>query len=191
MDFKVEGPWNTDTFVGRPEEFLNSRRSRMAKTLTFWPWWQSFNSFCFESLTFFPLFPLFLFATQKRGVAVAPGPSSIAGPVVTLWYKKDAEFKSFSIRSLLCGFKNIGFWYWKNSQRELASKMTQPGRNFFKYISYTVGTRILCRFQISTASNINLWGEEIMIINTDMGRTSKSHKLLKNLFSFLSETIAL
>ena len=78
-----------------------------------------------------------------------------------------------------------------SSPRELASKMTQPGRNFFKYISYTVGTRILYRFQISTASNMNLWGEEIMAINTDMGRTSKSHKLLKNLFSFLSETIAL
>ena len=55
------------TMVGPPGKFLNSRRSRMAKTVTFWPWWQRFNSFCFESLSFLPLFPFFLFATQKSG----------------------------------------------------------------------------------------------------------------------------
>ena len=55
------------TMVDRPEQFLNSRRSRIAKTVTFWPWWQSFNRFCFESLSYFLLFPLFLFATQKSG----------------------------------------------------------------------------------------------------------------------------
>ena len=51
------------TMFGGPEKFLNSRRStrcsRMAKTVTFWPWWQSFNSFCFESLSFFLCFPFF------------------------------------------------------------------------------------------------------------------------------------
>ena len=40
MDFKVEGPWTTvkvlsATMVGRQENFLNSRRSRMAKIVTF------------------------------------------------------------------------------------------------------------------------------------------------------------
>ena len=56
------------TMVGQPEKCLNSRRSRMAKTVTFWPWRHPFNSFCFESLSFFPLFPFFVFATQKSGV---------------------------------------------------------------------------------------------------------------------------
>ena len=44
--------------IGWQEKFLNSRCSRMVKTVTFWPWWQRFNSFCFEIL-FFPLFPYF------------------------------------------------------------------------------------------------------------------------------------
>ena len=36
MDFKVEVPWNTEKYC--QEKFLNSRRSKMAKTVTFWPW---------------------------------------------------------------------------------------------------------------------------------------------------------
>ena len=62
---------------------LNSRRSRMAKTATFWLWWQSFNSLCFKTLCFFPLFLFFLFVTQKKGGAGMrhlPGPPSVAGP---------------------------------------------------------------------------------------------------------------
>ena len=39
MDFKVEELWNTEKYcrplVRREEKFLNSRRSRMAKTATF------------------------------------------------------------------------------------------------------------------------------------------------------------
>ena len=54
------------TMVGRQEKFLNSRRSRMAKIVTFWPWWQPFDSFCFETLSFFSFFPYFLFATKKK-----------------------------------------------------------------------------------------------------------------------------
>ena len=50
------------TMVGRQEKFLNSRRFRMAKIVTFWPWWQPFNSFCFETLSFFPYF---FFTTKK------------------------------------------------------------------------------------------------------------------------------
>ena len=58
------------TMVSQPGKFLNSRRSRLAKTVPFWPWWQHFNSFCFESFSFSPLFPPVL----------SPPPSSIAGP---------------------------------------------------------------------------------------------------------------
>ena len=77
MDFKVEGPWDTDKYCRPPwladqKNFLNSRRSRMPKTVTFWPWWQPFNSFFFESLSFFPLFLFFLFATQKSGGIAGP-----------------------------------------------------------------------------------------------------------------------
>ena len=38
IDFEVKEPWNTEksaTMVGRQEKFLNSRRSRMIKTVTF------------------------------------------------------------------------------------------------------------------------------------------------------------
>ena len=85
------------TMVGQPEKCLNSRRSRVAKTVTFWPWRHPLNSFYFESLSFFPLFPFFVFATQKSGVqrggggerghARPSGPPSIAaGPVkVSSW----------------------------------------------------------------------------------------------------------
>ena len=52
------------TMVGRQEKCSNSRRSRMAKTVTFWPWWQPFNSFCFETL--FSFFPLFSFCYEKK-----------------------------------------------------------------------------------------------------------------------------
>ena len=54
----------------------------MAKTVTFWPGWQPFTSFCFESLTFSPLFPFFLFDTQKKrgGGMAGAGPPSIVGP---------------------------------------------------------------------------------------------------------------
>ena len=40
MDFKVEEPQNTEKYyrplAGWQEKFLNSRRSRMAKAVTFW-----------------------------------------------------------------------------------------------------------------------------------------------------------
>ena len=34
VDFEIEGPWNTEKY-DRQEKYLNSRRSRMAKTATF------------------------------------------------------------------------------------------------------------------------------------------------------------
>ena len=45
--------------------FLNFRRSRMSKTVTFWYWWQLFNSFCFEILSFF-FVSLFSFCYAKE-----------------------------------------------------------------------------------------------------------------------------
>ena len=42
------------TMISRQEKFSNSRHSRIAKTIIFWPWWQPLNSFCFETL-FLPL----------------------------------------------------------------------------------------------------------------------------------------
>ena len=87
MDFKVMGGGGmkhgkvlSATMVGRQEKFSNSRRSRMAKTIIFWPWWQPFNSFCFETLSFLPLSPFFLFATQKSGAAIAPPAPPVSPP---------------------------------------------------------------------------------------------------------------
>ena len=44
----------------------------MAKTVTFWPWWQPFDSLCFETLSLFPLFPFILFAAKKVGGGACP-----------------------------------------------------------------------------------------------------------------------
>ena len=55
------------TMVDLQENFSNSRRSRMAKAIIFWLWWWPFDSFCFETLSFLPLSPFFLFAMQKSG----------------------------------------------------------------------------------------------------------------------------
>ena len=55
------------TMVGRQEKNSNSRHSRMAKTVIFWPWWQPFNSFCFETNPFFFTFvSLFSFCYAKK-----------------------------------------------------------------------------------------------------------------------------
>ena len=56
--------WGQGRLGDRQEKYLNSRRSRVAKTVTFWPCWQSFNSFSFEALSFFLCF-LFLFLLCK------------------------------------------------------------------------------------------------------------------------------
>ena len=55
------------TMVGRQETFLNSKRSGMAKTVTFWLWWQSFNSFCFKALCFFLCLSFFFLLRKKVG----------------------------------------------------------------------------------------------------------------------------
>ena len=51
--------------IGRQEKFSKSRRFRIAKTIIFWPWWQPFNSLCFETLSFFPFSPFFSFFYEK------------------------------------------------------------------------------------------------------------------------------
>ena len=52
------------TMVGWQGKCLNSRRSGMAETVTFWPQSQRFKKFCLKSFSCFPLFPFFLFTTQ-------------------------------------------------------------------------------------------------------------------------------
>ena len=54
--------------------FLNSRCSRLAKWVTFWPWWQPFNSFCFENVSSFPLFSFFFFLLCKKVCGCWMGP---------------------------------------------------------------------------------------------------------------------
>ena len=72
---KWMGPWNTESIVDHNDwptrKFLNSKRSRIPKTVTFWHWWQPFNSFCFEILSFFFWFPFFFLLCKK--VAVGEG----------------------------------------------------------------------------------------------------------------------
>ena len=80
------------TMVGRQEKVSNSRRSRMAKAIIFWPWWQPFDSFCFETLSFLPLSPFFLFATQKKW----GGRHGPLGPSVYLAMKILANVKKSS-----------------------------------------------------------------------------------------------
>ena len=85
---KWRGHWTLKSIVmmvGRQEQFLNSRHSRIAKTATFWPWWKPFNSFFFETLSFFPLFPFFLscYAKKQRGY--------------TPWCRQPFLFNIFSI----------------------------------------------------------------------------------------------
>ena len=60
------------TMVGWQGKILNSRRSRMAKIVEFWPWWQPFNSFYFETLSFFLCFPFFFLIRKKGGVPPWP-----------------------------------------------------------------------------------------------------------------------
>ena len=81
--------WNilSATMVSWQEKMLNSRHSRVAKTVIFWPWWQSFNCFCIETF-FFSFVSLFYFWHAKMCAwgAWAPGPrppsSSVASPAV-------------------------------------------------------------------------------------------------------------
>ena len=76
------------TMVGRQEKCLYSRRYRMPKTVAFWPWWQRFNSFCFETLSiffiFFPFFPFFSFYYAKNWLGMAPQPPLVS-PACMLW----------------------------------------------------------------------------------------------------------
>ena len=70
IDFKVEGPWNTEKYCRLPW-LANKKKFWIADALEwlkqFWPWWQPFNSYSFETLSFLPLFLFFLFVMQKRG----------------------------------------------------------------------------------------------------------------------------
>ena len=76
-------PWKVlSAMVGWQEKYVNSRRSRLAKTVTFWPWWQLFNSSCFETLPFFPVFFLLHKKVASHG---CPGPVGVAGSEQGMW----------------------------------------------------------------------------------------------------------
>ena len=74
MYFKMEGPWTTKKYCWQPwlahKEYFWILNSRMAKTVTFWPWWQHFNSFWFETL--FSFVSLFSFCYIESRCTVAP-----------------------------------------------------------------------------------------------------------------------
>ena len=67
------------TMVGQQEKFSNSKRSRMAKTIIFWPWWQPFGSFCSETFFFFFIF------VSPPAIPVLAGPVAAAIVVGKLW----------------------------------------------------------------------------------------------------------
>ena len=72
--------------VGPQEKILNSRCSRMAKTVTFYYWRQPFNSFYFEILSTFSFVSILSFCYAKKwgrggGGGMPPAPSpGVAGP---------------------------------------------------------------------------------------------------------------
>ena len=71
------------TMVDRQENVLNFRRSRMAKIVTCWPWWQASNSFCFKTLCFFSCFPFFFLLHKKMVVGGGGGHSPPRLPSVS------------------------------------------------------------------------------------------------------------
>ena len=82
MDFKEEEPWKTERYCQPPwlvgKTFLNYRRSRMAKTVTFWPWWQPLIASALNLFLFF----FFFFLLRKRMWGPWPlGPFSVGGYV--------------------------------------------------------------------------------------------------------------
>ena len=70
--WKVLSPTKKN-LIGRQEKFSKCRRSRIAKTIIFWPWWQPFDSLCFETLSFFPFSPFYSFCYEKKCVCVCVG----------------------------------------------------------------------------------------------------------------------
>ena len=119
------------TMVGREEKFSNSRRSRMAKTIIFRPWWQPFNSFCFETLSFLPLSPFLLFATQKSGEAMAPlqsppPPPGVAGPVNLV---KETKLEKINVKRLLRSLLVL----WSHGSTMLFKRMNKQINSYFTY----------------------------------------------------------
>ena len=81
------------SMVGREEKILNSRCYRMVKTVTFWAWWQPFNSFCFECLSFFLCFPFFFLLAKKwRGHVLPPFP--LTSPVSPALFLSNTSFET-------------------------------------------------------------------------------------------------
>ena len=102
------------TMVVRQEKNFNSRRSRMAKTIILWLWWQSFNSFCFQTFSLFCLcLHFFLFATQKHG-----GYGSLTHPLpVSLALTSHFTWALIWKKSLLICFKLLGYLLYSHTDR--------------------------------------------------------------------------
>ena len=82
----------TATTADRQEKFSNSRRSRMAKTI-FWPWWQPFNSFYFETPSFLPLSSFFSFCYAKKSTPPPPPPTPVSPALKFHFYVACFVFK--------------------------------------------------------------------------------------------------
>ena len=97
---------------------LNSRRFRMAKTVVFRLWWQSVNSFCFDS--FFLLYFPFLFLLRKKVEGGGGGMINRQGTTVPsfiisgyVWLIIGGGFfVPLSVNSILNGVKRLcGIFY--------------------------------------------------------------------------------
>ena len=100
------------TMVGRQKKCSNSRRSRMAKTIKYWPWRQPFDSFCFETFAFLPLSPFFLFAAPKSGAGGSYGPLAPHPPFPP---RSEIQLINSKACCLLYLIKNLKFRnIWKN-----------------------------------------------------------------------------
>ena len=107
LKWRVMEDWKVlpATMLGQQEKYLNSRHSWMAKTLTFWLWWQPFNSFCFETVSFFPLFPLL-------NHCLSPSLLGVAGPVKLkfigqIYYQETRSKRDCSTASFLWILSNF------------------------------------------------------------------------------------
>ena len=95
--------------IGRQEEFFNSRRSRMVETVKFWPWWQPFNSFCFQTLSFF-------FHSLRRPSMAPPSHLPvIVGPdiikqLTNLWNFRESIYECSELVVQRCSKKKVQFW---------------------------------------------------------------------------------
>ena len=116
--------------TGRQEKFSNSRGSRMAKTIIYWPWRQPFNSFCFETLSFFPLFPFFLFFFFSCVCVWGHGSPGVAGRDLRLTYLT-LMFHFYAPKNIR---KCLLFWHFHGEYKwNTRLKWVNHNYNFYHY----------------------------------------------------------